>query len=46
MYFKHYKDITNFELRVLLRHYWLHNLDAKAAAICDIKCKRTVSPRT
>ncbi|CAF3601602.1 unnamed protein product [Rotaria socialis] len=32
-------EITNFELRVLLRHYWRKNLDAKAAAkaICDVE---------
>jgi histone-lysine N-methyltransferase SETMAR len=41
-------EITNFELRVLLRHYWRKNLDAKAAAkaICDVEGEGTVAPRT
>ncbi|XP_014782746.1 histone-lysine N-methyltransferase SETMAR-like [Octopus bimaculoides] len=41
-------EITNFELRVLLRHYWRNNLDAKAAAkaICDVEGEGTVAPRT
>ena len=41
-------EITNFELRVLLRHYWQKNLDAKAAAkaICDVEGEGTVAPRT
>jgi transposase len=41
-------EITNFELHVLLRHYWRKNLDAKAAAkaICDVEGEGTVAPRT
>ena len=41
-------EITNFEFRVLLRHYWRKNLDAKAAAkaICDVEGEGTVAPRT
>ena len=40
--------MTNFQLRVLLRHYWRKNLDAKAAAkaICDVEGEGTVAPRT
>ena len=36
-------EITNCELRVLLRHYWRKNLDAKAAAkaICDVEGEGT-----
>ena len=41
-------EITNFELRVLLRHYWRNNFDAKAAAkaICDVESEGMVAPRT
>ena len=41
-------EITNFELRVLLRHYWRQNLDAKAAAeaICHVEGEGTMAPRT
>ena len=41
-------DITNFELRVLMCHYWRKNLDAKGAAraICDVEGEGTVAPRT
>ena len=41
-------EITNLELRVLLRHYWRKNLDTKAAAkaICDVEGKGMVAPRT
>lgn len=41
-------EITNFEFRILLRHYWRKNLDAKTAAeaICDVECEGTVTPRT
>ena len=41
-------EITNFELRVLLRHYWRKNLDAKAAAkaVFDVEGEDTVAPRT
>ena len=41
-------QITNYELRVLLRHYWRQNLDAKAAAeaICHVEGEGTVAPRT
>lgn len=41
-------EITSFELRVLLRHYWRKNLDAKAAAkaICDVEGEGTVASRT
>ena len=41
-------EITNFELRVLLRRYCRKNLDAKTAvqAICDVEGEGTVAPRT
>ena len=41
-------EITNFELRVLLRHFWRQNLDAKAAAkaICDVEGEGVVAPQT
>ena len=44
----HY-EITKFELRVLLRHYWRKNMDAKVVAkeICNVKGEEgTVAPRT
>ncbi|CAF1461415.1 unnamed protein product [Adineta ricciae] len=41
-------EITSFEFRVLLRHYWRKNLNAKAAAkaICDVEGEGTVASRT
>lgn len=40
--------MNNFEIRVLLRHYWKQHINAKEAAtkICDIEGKDIVSIRT
>ena len=41
-------EITQLEIRLLLRHYWKKGLDGKAAAkaICDVEGEGTVAPRT
>jgi histone-lysine N-methyltransferase SETMAR len=41
-------EITQLEIRLLLRHYWKKGIDGKAAAkaICDVEGEGTVTPRT